>query len=41
MFENQTGWKVNHVDDMARSEMVTENVSVTKTILGEKTYETV
>ena len=30
MFENQTGWKVNHVDDMARSEMVTENVSVTK-----------
>ena len=41
MFENQTGWKVNHVDDMARSEMVTENVSVIKTILGEKTYETV
>lgn len=41
IFENQTGWKVNHVDDMARSEMVTENVSVTREILGEKTYEIV
>ena len=30
IFEEQTGWKVNHIDELAMKEQVTENVTVTK-----------
>lgn len=34
IFESQTGWKVNHIDDMARHEEVVENASMTNNISG-------
>lgn len=41
IFEEQTGWKVNHIDELAMKEQVTENVTVTKELMGAKTYEKV
>lgn len=41
IFEEQTGWKVNHIDELAMKEQVTENVTVTKELMGTKTYEKV
>ena len=38
IFEQQTGWKVNHIDELARKEQVTENVSVTKELMGNMAY---
>lgn len=41
IFEEQTGWKVNHIDELAMKEQVTENVTVTNELMGAKTYEKV
>lgn len=41
IFEEQTGWKVNHIDELAMKEQVTENVTVTNELMSAKTYEKV